>query len=232
MRCSLFGKLGAKRDFVALATPRRFLETWEPWVQACMSASRHQLGAEWQNAFLTAPVWRFWLGADISGATVVGAIMPSLDGVGRYYPLTLLAVADPLHSMPPPDFDAQDQWFAAAEEFLLATLDQARSFEDISAALDAMTLPLAEASVVSSPEVIAIDDKLAGIVTAGRTFQESFLTLRQSNHGTSAAASFWWTEGGGSFPPMALGSRGMPDPFRYSVMLTGNLAGDKIVSAS
>ena len=59
MRCSLFGKLGAKRDFVALATPRRFLETWEPWVQACMSASRHQLGAEWQNAFLTAPVWRF-----------------------------------------------------------------------------------------------------------------------------------------------------------------------------
>ena len=174
MRCSLFGKLGAKRDFVALATPRRFLETWEPWVQACMSASRHQLGAEWQNAFLTAPVWRFWLGADISGATVVGAIMPSLDGVGRYYPLTLLVVADPLHSIPPPDFDAQDPWFAAAEEFLLATLDQARSFEDISAALDAMKLPLAKASVVISSDVVAIDDKLAGIVTAGKTFQEIF----------------------------------------------------------
>jgi type VI secretion system protein ImpM len=232
MRCSLFGKLGAKRDFVALATPRRFLETWEPWVQACMSASRHQLGAEWQNAFLTAPVWRFWLGADISGATVVGAIMPSLDGIGRYYPLTLLVVTDPLHSIPPPDFDAQDPWFAAAEEFLLATLDQARSFEDISAALDAMPLPLAEASIVSSPEIVAIDDKLAGIVTAGKAFQESFLTLRQSNHGTSAAASFWWTEGGENFPPMALGSRGMPDPFRYSIMLTGNLAGDKVVSAS
>lgn len=232
MRCSLFGKLGAKRDFVALATPRRFLETWEPWVQACMSASRHQLGQEWQNAFLTAPVWRFWLGADISGATVVGAIMPSLDGVGRYYPLTLLVVADPSHSIPPPDFDAQDPWFAAAEEFLLATLDQARSFEDISAALDAMTLPLAEASVVSSPDVVVIDDKLAGIVTAGKTFQESFLALRQSNHGTAAAASFWWTEGGENFPSMALGSRGMPDPFRYSIMLTGNLAGDKAVSAS
>jgi type VI secretion system protein ImpM len=95
-----------------------------------------------------------------------------------------------------------------------------------------MTLPQAEASVVSSPEVVAIDDKLAGIVTAGKTFQESFLTLRQSNQGTSAAASFWWTEGGGNFPPMALGSRGMPDPFRYSIMLTGNLAGDKVVIAS
>jgi len=143
MHCSLFGKLGAKRDFIALVTPRRFLEMWEPWIQACMSASRHQLGAQWQNAFLTAPVWRFWLGADISGTTVVGAIMPSVDGVGRYYPLTLLAMADPSHSVPPPDLNAQDQWFTAAEEFLLSTLDQAKSFDEISTALDAMPTPLA-----------------------------------------------------------------------------------------
>jgi type VI secretion system protein ImpM len=44
MRCGLFGKLSAKRDFIALATPRAFLEIWEPWVQASLSASRHQLG--------------------------------------------------------------------------------------------------------------------------------------------------------------------------------------------
>jgi len=92
MRCGLFGKIGAKRDFIAIATPRSFLEAWEPWVQAALSASRHQLGPGWQQAFLTAPVWRFWLGAAICGTTVAGAIMPSLDGVGRYYPLTLHAV--------------------------------------------------------------------------------------------------------------------------------------------
>src|ERR1700737_1962269 len=156
MRCSLFGKLGAKRDFIALATPRRFLETWEPWVQSCMSASRHQLGNAWQNAFLTAPVWRFWLGADISGATVLGAIMPSVDGVGRYYPLTLLAVADPSHSIPPPDLNAQDQWFVAAEEFLLSTLDQARSFEDIATALDALPAPPMETTVSTSQDILAL----------------------------------------------------------------------------
>jgi type VI secretion system protein ImpM len=228
----LFGKLGAKRDFIALATPRRFLEMWEPWIQACMSASRHQLGAEWQNAFLTAPVWRFWLGADISGATVVGAIMPSVDGIGRYYPLTLLAITDPLNSIPPPDLNAQDQWFSAAEEFLLSTLDQAKSFADISEALEAMPMPLMEANIANSPRVVAIGDTLAGIVTAGQTFQDSLLTLRKSNHGSLAAASFWWTEGGGSFPPLALCSRGMPDPFRYSIMLTGTLAGNEIESAS
>jgi type VI secretion system protein ImpM len=232
MRCSLFGKLGAKRDFIALATPRRFLEMWEPWVQGCMSASRHQLGAEWQNAFLTAPVWRFWLGADIAGATVAGAIMPSVDGIGRYYPLTLLAVAEPSYSIPPPDLDAQDQWFAAAEEFLLSTLDQAKSFEDISAGLDALPAPVMVASVGNSTEVLAIGDAMVGTVTAGKTFPDSLLMLRQNNHGSSAAASFWWTEGGGDFPPMALCSRGMPNPFQYSIMLTGVLAGNEIESAS
>ena len=221
MQCSLFGKLGVKRDFIALATPRRFLEVWEPWVQACMSASRNQLKAEWQNAFLTAPVWRFWLGSSISGTTVLGAIMPSVDGIGRYYPLSLLAIADPLSSIPPPDLNAQNEWFGLAEAFLLSTLDQAHTFEDISAALDAIPMPLTEASVSGSTEVLTIGDTMVGTVTAGKTFRDSLLMLRHSNHETSAAASFWWTEGGGNFPPMALCSHGMPDPFRYSIMLTG-----------
>jgi type VI secretion system protein ImpM len=158
--------------------------------------------------------------------------MPSVDGVGRYFPLTLLAVADPSYSIPPPDLNAQDQWFAAAEEFLLSTLDQAKSFDDISTALDALPAPLMEASVGSSNEVLAIGDTMVGMITAGKTFQDSLRKLRQSNHESAAAASFWWTEGGGNFPPMALCSRGMPDPFRYSSMLTGRLAGDEIESTS
>ena len=91
MQCGLFGKLSAKRDFVALSVPRDFLNAWEPWMQSCVSASRDSLGETWLESYLTAPIWRFWLGADICGATVTGAVMPSLDGVGRYYPLTLLA---------------------------------------------------------------------------------------------------------------------------------------------
>ena len=59
MRCSLFGKLPAKRDFIALFSPRAFLDVWEPWIQGSISASRQELGEDWQNAFLTAPIWRF-----------------------------------------------------------------------------------------------------------------------------------------------------------------------------
>jgi type VI secretion system protein ImpM len=231
MRCGLFGKLSAKRDFIALATPRRFLEVWEPWVQACMAASQHQLGPEWQTAFLTAPLWRFWLGADLSGATALGVFMPSVDGVGRYYPLTLLSVAEASCSIPPPDLDPQDQWFAVAEKFLLSTLERSKSFDEISASLDGMPLPRTEPTVSSSQGLFSFDDKTIGAMTAGSTFQSALTALRARNHGTSAAASFWWTEGGGDFPPMALSTRGLPDAFNYAAMLTGKLPGPVIERA-
>lgn len=32
MSAGLFGKLPAKRDFIAANAPRRFLEVWEPWI--------------------------------------------------------------------------------------------------------------------------------------------------------------------------------------------------------
>lgn len=223
MRCGLFGKIGAKRDFIAIATPRRFLEVWEPWVQAGLSASRHQLGSGWQQAFLTAPVWRFWLGAAISGTTVAGAIMPSLDGVGRYYPLTVHAVTDEGASLPPPSIDPQDEWFGQAETYLLSTLERAATFEQISDALDLLAVPRLRAPGADGPPIVALNAETMGTVSAADTFAESFGALCIANPQVYAAASFWWTTGGEGFPPMALCCRGLPDPFHYSKMLTGDL---------
>ena len=45
MRCGLYGKLPAKRDYVAIGTPREFLAAWEPWLQGGVSTSRMSLGA-------------------------------------------------------------------------------------------------------------------------------------------------------------------------------------------
>ena len=73
MQCGLYGKLPTKRDFIAIKAPREFLEVWEPWMQGGLSASRHALGDNWQQTFLTAPIWRFWLGSELCGRTVLGA---------------------------------------------------------------------------------------------------------------------------------------------------------------
>ncbi|MGY8631046.1 type VI secretion system-associated protein TagF [Bradyrhizobium sp. 14AA] len=223
MRCGLFGKIGAKRDFIAIATPRRFLEAWEPWVQAALSASRHQLGSGWQQAFLTAPVWRFWLGAAICGTTVAGAIMPSLDGVGRYYPLTLHAVTGEGASLPSPNIDPQDEWFGQAEAFLLATLDRAATFEQISEALDRLAVPRLQATVADGSPITSLGAAAIERASTVDAFAGSFAALCAANPQVYAAASFWWTAGGEGFPPMALCCRGLPDPFHYATLLTGDL---------
>ncbi|MGO4715591.1 type VI secretion system-associated protein TagF [Bradyrhizobium sp. 2TAF24] len=225
MRCGLFGKLGAKRDFIALATPRAFLEVWEPWLQASLSASRHELGTRWQQAFLTTPIWRFWLGGAICGTTVVGVIMPSLDGIGRYYPLTLHAMADAGTALPPPQIDAQDDWFAQAEALLLGTLDRDAGFERIIAALDGLAPPRTLAADAVGGAIVALGEAMNGTLAVQGSFAASFAALTAVSPDVYAAASFWWTGGGGDFPPLALCCRGLPDPFRYSTLLTGDLAG-------
>jgi type VI secretion system protein ImpM len=222
MRCGLFGKLGVKRDFIALGTPRSFLENWEPWVQSSLSASRHRLGERWQQAFLTAPVWRFWLGADICGTTVAGAIMSSLDGMGRYYPLTLHAVADEGAPIPPPDIDAQDEWFGLAEGFLLSTLAKDVVFDDIAAALEDLAVPRTR-SATADKRIVMLGDDMAGTATAGADFATAMAALRNDRPEIYASASFWWTAGGSDFPALALACRGLPSPYSYSTLLTGDL---------
>ncbi len=224
MRCSLFGKLAAKRDFIALYTPRDFLNVWEPWMQGCVSASRDRLGDVWQQAYLTAPIWRFWLGADICGATVIGAFMSSLDGIGRYYPLTLFAYADPGTAIAPPDIDDHGQWFTSAEEFLLATLDKHLTFEVTTGALDQLSAP-AHHPTGSPPEgMFVLTDGTIACSLEQDSLSNSFTALRTANHSNVyAAASFWWTVGGGDFKPLALSCRRMPDPFLFTDMLTGRI---------
>jgi type VI secretion system protein ImpM len=224
MRCSLFGKLAAKRDFIALFAPREFLNAWEPWMQGCVSASRESLAESWQQAYLTAPIWRFWLGADICGATVVGAFMSSLDGVGRYYPLTLFAYADPGNAIAPPDIDAHDAWLEATEDLLLSTLDKDVTFEAIAGALDQLAAP-AQQPKGSPPAGIASlkEGTMASLLGEG-TFPDLFTSLRTANHSSVySAASFWWTVGGGEYRPLALCCRRMPDPFLFTSMLTGQI---------
>lgn len=214
----LYGKVPAKRDFIAIGAPREFLRAFEPWLQAGISASRTTLGKDWQPAFLTAPIWRFWLGADICGRSVIGAFMSSLDGVGRYFPLTLFACAGDGAAIPPPEFGAQDGWFDAIESFLMSTLAHGAQFEAMTAGLAALPPPAAE--TVNPGEV-------SSTLTGGGDFGALFAALRvQGRAAIYAGSTFWWTAGGEGVAPGALAHKGMPDPFLFSAMLTGKLAAD------
>lgn len=225
MKCGLFGKLPAKRDFIAILAPRAFLDVWEPWMQGGLSASRQALTERWAEVFCTAPIWRFWLGAGICQRTVLGAFMPSMDGLGRYYPLTIFGYADPGAAIPPPELGSQDAWFDAAEALLLSTLEKDVSFDTLTGRLDGFEPPQQQLMAELPPPFVRTrEEAIATLVNDGNF--DVFSGLRTAGHeSTYAAASFWWTLGGKDYRPLALTCKGMPDPFLFTTILSGLASG-------
>lgn len=222
MRCGLYGKLPAKRDFVAVAAPREFLRIWEPWLQGGISASRAQLGNDWQAAFLRAPIWRFWIGAHLCGVTVAGAFMPSVDGIGRYFPLTVFACAEEGTAIPPPSFDTQERWFHSLEGLLLSALEEETQFEAVAAGLEASEPPAMLPTSVHIDGLLRAQDGSLIVPVEAAALRERLAAVRPEDHAYArASATYWWTAGGESFRPLAVIGERMPDPNLFAGMLTG-----------
>lgn len=87
-----FGKLPVLGDFASRRLPPAFVAAWDAWLQRGMVCSQEQLGDAWLDTFLTAPVWGFVLGAHtLDNRPWAGVLLPSVDRVGRYFPLTVCA---------------------------------------------------------------------------------------------------------------------------------------------
>lgn len=132
----LFGKIPARGDFVRTGLPGHFVVPWDAWLQEVIAASQTSLGADWLPAYLESPVWRFALPAQMCGpCPVVGVMMPSVDRVGRYFPLTLAAVIAPGGPAPPDDPSA---WLDACEAAGRAALEADLTPEQVLQRLPAL----------------------------------------------------------------------------------------------
>ena len=143
MSAGLFGKLPAKRDFIGMNASRRFLEAWEPWLQAAVATSKQMLGDAWIETYNRAPIWRYWLGSDFCGEAMIGAFMPSVDGVGRSFPLAIF-VGEGDASLAPPELEPNDAWFEAAEAVLLEALEPGATLELIAERVAGLPAPALE----------------------------------------------------------------------------------------
>jgi type VI secretion system protein ImpM len=230
MRCGLYGKLPSKRDFVSIETPRNFLGLWEPWLAECLTQSRESLGeADWREAFGEAPVWRFSL-PSLPGVTgLFGAVTPSMDAVGRYFPLTLVAqeaASAAADAFAKPETDSCQIWFDAAEEFLLSILDGDCSRDAIDAGLKDLGA-LDREGPDKHPEAKSIafcrldDDDEAD----ARPLDEIFAEGRSRQGATAAGVNYWWTLGCESYRPRAFVQKLLPDPVHFAAMLTERRAG-------
>ncbi|MEC4750114.1 type VI secretion system-associated protein TagF [Methylomicrobium sp. Wu6] len=134
-----YGKLPSHGDFLFRRLPRQFIEPWDHWLQAGLTASREQLGEAWLETFLYSPIWEFALAEGQCGNDAwAGVMMPSVDRVGRYFPLTLAAKVNhwPLTDLFEPDCG----WFDALSQLALSTLDYDFDLDSFDARIERLRL--------------------------------------------------------------------------------------------
>jgi len=79
----LFGKLPAHGDFIARGLSDAEAGALDDWLSASLSDAATLDGFD--DLYPEAPAWRFI--ADIGGAALCGVIAPSVDSVGRQFPV-------------------------------------------------------------------------------------------------------------------------------------------------
>lgn len=145
-----YGKLPASGDFVARRLPPAFIEPWDAWLNAMMAGSRERLGAGWRDTFLSAPVWRFCLAPGVVTTDGwAGLVVPSVDSVGRYFPLTV-ASALPSRAMDPVTTVVRaHNWYAEVEPVVAVALTPEAEIGTFDAQLANRRFP---AELIAAPE--------------------------------------------------------------------------------
>lgn len=136
----VFGKIPAVADFIQFGLPVDFVQAWDPWLQAGILEAKERFGESWGDFYNSAPIWRFALPAGSAGASaMLGVLMPSVDRVGRRFPLTLAAPLPAGTSHVAALLRSGDA-LAGVEEIALEALDGKMSPADLEARLAGFAL--------------------------------------------------------------------------------------------
>jgi type VI secretion system protein ImpM len=223
----LFGKTPHVGDFVERRIHPAFRTLWDEWLQEGMAASQQALGEAWLDVYLTSPVWRFAFSAHICGEAVyAGVLVPSVDRVGRYFPLSIVASL-------PADISsvgllaAGQQWFVAAEAVLLRVLEgQIADVDEFDREVNDLAVPLA-----------TVLDGIGNLLP-GRGDSDLFVPLRHARElaprlaelcetllvrARGGPSSYWLTQGSARVSPRFLAVAGLPGAQQFAAILNGEL---------
>jgi type VI secretion system protein ImpM len=193
------GKIPARGDFVQTGLPRSFVAPWDAWTQRMLTASRAALGESWAAAWRETAVWRFVLSPGICGpGSVLGLFLPSVDRVGRYYPLTLAAVSASVSAAAL--MEAGDGFLDAAE----------------CAGRDALAQDLLPQTLAARLAAAASAPPSSGSPRAG--------ARGAGDPGVGPgrcpeAGALWWTAGAPRVPAGAFATAALPDETAFVAML-------------
>lgn len=173
-----------------------------------MLASQRVLGAGWLDLFLVSPAWHFALEAGVgSDVGLCGVMIPSVDRVGRYFPLTVLCPlpggASPLTAWA----GANSQWFSNVESLLLSTLEEDVDVESFDQRLVALGYPPSERLTNLSPPL-----------RAGTVIAERYLRRNRDRLGLA------WTMGTTDAPAAVIAFADLPADENFTGFLDGRWA--------
>ena len=144
-----FGKMPNLGDFASRRLPDTFVRRWDRWLQRGLASARSELGEGWLAAYLVAPIRRFWLGPGVLGEHAwAGLLMPSVDRVGRHFPLTFAQPMEPLAAAL-----AARAWFHSLDDAARQVLNVDFTIDDLERRLAG--IPSADGAVDAAAEGLA-----------------------------------------------------------------------------
>jgi len=235
MELGLYGKLPSHGDFLRRRTSEAFVEKWDGWLQECMVESRAALGDRWLDVYLTSPAWRFACSAGTCGPEpVIGLLVPSVDRVGRYFPLTLVAeVPRQLSLLSVATGTAM--FFESLEQLVVDTLQaDPVDFETFDARVVELGYDLETAC---RPRPLSLHPDAGDVLAAagdsglhlpiGAPEQLGLAFEQLVSHRLSALyrpLALWWTAGSSDVEPSCLIVRGLPATSAFACLLEGSWA--------
>lgn len=247
MSLGFFGKLPAHGDFVERDLPQEFVVQWDQWLQTGIQGSQDVLGERWSELYQSAPPWHFAISKNVCGELGwTGVMAPSLDRVGRRFPVTLAA------ELPEDALTLQlavgaDFWHGQMERLVIESIDsgetQAEQLLEILKEVDTSDL-FSGIRESGSRDLTAAIGGLAGLdlgLAYGGTQGQGVLCLaHRLLELTLGSYSVWWTHGNEMVEPTLLACRGLPGEQGFARFLAGDaspqdwltLAGYKIPQSS
>ena len=213
-----FGKIPALGDFATRRLPHDFTDVWDAWLAESIEASQEALGSGWRATYLRAPIWRFALAPEVIDERFwFGVLMPSVDRVGRNFPLTIAtAVVHP----PRPPFAVLENWFERVAGAALGCLVPEATAEQLETALAAITpfdfVPFDAPLVIGEDSMTRVNTVQGVDVAFARA--ATILLLRELQ-----GTTLWWARFESENAPTIVVSRGLPQPQAFARLLDGTL---------
>ncbi|MDH3379454.1 MAG: type VI secretion system-associated protein TagF, partial [Gammaproteobacteria bacterium] len=179
--------------------------------------------------YLTSPIWRFGVSEGICGDQAwAGLMLPSVDKIGRYYPLTLAA---PIAGNAQLFILAQgdDEWFSDLERVALSVLENNPENVDFNENVAALQPPPtnqhnqgSQPSDIGGAISASADHWIMEVEPPDQFNRSSLYLARQLLLDKISRLSLWWTRGSEHVRPCVLISAELPAASGFAALLDGD----------